>query len=217
MTDHKAHVAPIVENAARLLADAKILLEAKSFRTATALAVLAIEEVGKACLVYWKLHGFDFLTNDQIIKATHIQKQRVLSAYYFYKESTPILDAAAEKITPEQLIHQMMETPPSKYFPVEAAVKTGSFDTVKQLGFYLDLNDDLKPFSITSQMGERDAVQQIKEAEVALTILDEGERAHFFISLLYEQHLSDGFKGNYAKIRRDIMRDHEAQLTAPEA
>lgn len=215
MTDHKAQVAPIVENAARLLADAKILLDAKSFRTATALAVLAIEEVGKACLVYWKLHGFDFLTNEKIIRATHIQKQKVLSAYYFYKESTPILDAATEKMTGEQLVHQMMRTPPSKYFPIEAAVKTGSFDTVKQLGFYLDLNDDLKPFSITAQMGERDAVQQIEEAEVALTILDESEQAHFFMAMLYEKGFSDEFAGKHAKIRRDIMKNHEAQNTAP--
>lgn len=213
MTDHKAFVAPIVENAARLLADAKIMLEAKSYRTATSLAVLAVEEIGKACLVYWKLHGFDDLSNQQIIKASHIQKQRVLAAYYFYKESMPIMEAGAEDMTGKELVHKMMETAPSKFFTIETAVKTGAFDTVKQLGFYVDLNDDLKPFSITAQMGEIDAVQQIAEAEIAMTILDEGERAHFFISLIYRQDLVDEFAGKHAKIRRAIMQKHEESLT----
>lgn len=215
LPDKLAKVAPIVQNAKRLLADAKIMFEAKSYRTATSLAVLSIEEMGKACLVYWKLHEFEFLTNDQVVKATHIQKQRVLSAYYFYTEAKPIMDAGPKDMTGEHLITTMNGVAGSKYRSIEFVTKTGSFDTVKQLGFYVDLDDDLTPFTIHHEMGEADATQQIQEAEVAVAMMDLDERDHFFIAMAYELGEREPAFPSPAKARRNVMKQYEEGKKVP--
>ncbi|MBA3040410.1 MAG: AbiV family abortive infection protein [Alphaproteobacteria bacterium] len=215
MPDKLAKVAPIVANAKRLLADAKIMFEAKSYRTATALAVLSIEEMGKACLVYWKLHGFEFLTSNQIVKATHIQKQRVLSAYYFYTEAKPIMDAGLKDMTGEHLIATMNGVADSKYRLIEFVTKTGSFDTVKQLGFYVDLDDDLTPFTLHEEMGEVDATQQIQEAEVAVAMMDLGKKDHFFIAIAYEFGEENPPFPSPAKARRNVMKLYEEGKKPP--
>lgn len=215
MSNHKAQIAPIIENAARLLNDAKILYDAKSYRSAASLAVLSIEETGKACLVYWKLHEFELFTNEEIIKASHLLKQKVLSAYRFYKEAKPIMDAANGKVLGKDMVDQMIAAPDGKWWPVHMAAITGSFDTVKQLGFYTDLNDDLTAFSIHATMGETDAKQQIAEAEFALTVFDEVDMAHFLMAVLYEQDVQNEPRVKLPAIRRGIMKEFEKVKARP--
>jgi AbiV family abortive infection protein len=72
-------VETIIANAERLLADARTLGEAKSYRTAIALCILSFEESGKACLVYWQKAGFISDASDQIRQ--HTDKQRIFIAY----------------------------------------------------------------------------------------------------------------------------------------
>ena len=80
-------VAAIVKNAQRLLDDARLLAANGSYRTAESLAILSMEESGKACLVHWKLKGY--LTTD--IKEElrgHLDKQKVLRAYRLSLQSS---------------------------------------------------------------------------------------------------------------------------------
>ena len=52
----KVYIA-IVLNAQRLMLDAKLLAAHGSFQSAVSLAILSLEESGKACIVRWKRSG----------------------------------------------------------------------------------------------------------------------------------------------------------------
>ena len=51
-------VRTVLENARRLLSDAELLFENERYRSATALAILSMEEAGKACVIRWREEGF---------------------------------------------------------------------------------------------------------------------------------------------------------------
>ena len=78
--DHKLRdQTPIVSNAARLLRDAKLLADNERFASAFALAVLALEEIGKVVLAFWD-------TSKQTAKSpnrlsSHIKKQTAVSSF----------------------------------------------------------------------------------------------------------------------------------------
>jgi AbiV family abortive infection protein len=64
---------PILTNAQRLLKDAAILLEHRRFASAFALAVLGIEEIGKALIDGWNADAP--LLSEPAMRSRHIQKQ----------------------------------------------------------------------------------------------------------------------------------------------
>ena len=65
----------VVENAKRLLADAEAMFELERWQTGTALAILALEEVGKYYLISWE--------HDEGKKVvSHKTKQAVLASFY---------------------------------------------------------------------------------------------------------------------------------------
>jgi AbiV family abortive infection protein len=80
-----ASVQAIIKNAERLLQDAKLLADNTSYRTAISLAVLSIEESGKACLVHWIKEGYLPKSKSAELSSGHIDKQRILSAYLISK------------------------------------------------------------------------------------------------------------------------------------
>jgi AbiV family abortive infection protein len=71
----------IIENAERLFEDAKLLAAAGSYRTAISLAILSLEESGKACLVRWKKEGHIKRNIDREIRSGHIDKHHIFGAY----------------------------------------------------------------------------------------------------------------------------------------
>jgi hypothetical protein len=68
----------IIDNAARLLGDAKLLADHKRFASAFALAVLGVEEIGKAVLDLWERDGS--LSKPVIWRTAHIRKQAAVGA-----------------------------------------------------------------------------------------------------------------------------------------
>jgi hypothetical protein len=82
----KATMAPLVEdeqtlimaNAARLLADAKLLANHTRFASAFALAVLGVEEIGKVILDIWETA--EPLPTPKIRKSSHLRKQSAVGS-----------------------------------------------------------------------------------------------------------------------------------------
>jgi AbiV family abortive infection protein len=68
----------IIENAARLLADAKFLAENSRYASAFALAVLGVEEIGKAILKAWSV--VEPLPKTKGRRSLHIEKQTAVGA-----------------------------------------------------------------------------------------------------------------------------------------
>lgn len=68
----------VLANATRLLNDAKLLVEHRRFASAFALAVLAVEEIGKALIDGWNADAP--LPKPKTYQSPHIQKQAAVSA-----------------------------------------------------------------------------------------------------------------------------------------
>src|SRR5882672_3651424 len=103
-------VAAIMDNAHRLLTDAKILESRGRYQSAVSLAILSLEESGKSCLVRWKREG---LINRDIFKdlhSGHIFKQRILGTYFFTKAAfETVFFEDGKEIAPEQDDDEVVE------------------------------------------------------------------------------------------------------------
>ncbi|MGE4049384.1 MAG: AbiV family abortive infection protein, partial [Acetobacteraceae bacterium] len=77
MSSEDAHT-PIVANAARLLADSKLLLNHSRYASATALAVLALEELGKVILNLWGDPPYGARRHKRM--SDHLRKQRAVAS-----------------------------------------------------------------------------------------------------------------------------------------
>jgi len=63
----------IIENAARLLSDAQFLADSSRYASAFALAVLGVEEIGKAILKAWS--AIEPLPKTKVWRSLHLEKQ----------------------------------------------------------------------------------------------------------------------------------------------
>lgn len=78
MPNRRSRQALVLANATRLLNDARILVMHRSFASAFALAVLAVEEIGKALMDGWNEH--DQLVGKPRSPSLHIQKQTAVAS-----------------------------------------------------------------------------------------------------------------------------------------
>jgi AbiV family abortive infection protein len=83
VSEYPDSIAIIAENAERLLTHAKLLAQSGSYRSAISLAVLSMEESGKACLALWSKAGKK--TEVEELKLGHINKQRIYAAHRMLK------------------------------------------------------------------------------------------------------------------------------------
>ena len=76
-------IAAIESNAKRLLEDAKLLQKNDRYRTSFSIAILAIEEAGKACLLKWQDDGLlkNKLNRKDVL--SHKSKQRIFATFIF--------------------------------------------------------------------------------------------------------------------------------------
>jgi hypothetical protein len=77
MTKRRSRQTLVLANATRLLNDARILVAHRSFASAFALAVLAVEEIGKALIEHW---SEDAPLGKAKSASLHIQKQMAVSS-----------------------------------------------------------------------------------------------------------------------------------------
>ncbi len=110
-----------VRNSCRLSADARLLLEGNRFPSATALAILAIEEAGKVSI----LRGLSIAPNDEVIKASwkayrsHIAKNAAWIIADLARNGASTLNDLRPIYDPE-------------------SEHTAQLDALKQISFYTD-------------------------------------------------------------------------------
>src|SRR5690242_2637151 len=138
-------VETIIANAERLLADAKTLAAAESYRTATALSILSFEESGKACLVYWQKAGFITDAAEQL--RLHTDKQRIFIAYRTIAAINKVgklvrieNPADADDHVPVKGLEEAYREQAGQDIVSTAA---GINDYFKEHGFYADIDDAL--------------------------------------------------------------------------
>lgn len=90
----------VIANAARLLQDAKLLVDHTRFASAFALAVLAVEEIGKVILDIWGRTAP--LAKPVVRRSAHIRKQAAVSslllASFAIREFGNVVDDANEEL-----------------------------------------------------------------------------------------------------------------------
>lgn len=186
----------ILQNARRLLRDAQHLAGQRSFRTAIALAVLSIEESGKACAVRWLETGSMRKNEADALLRGHIGKQQVFAAYRVFKaissvgsivRQEEVPDQVLASIDRDQLIEDMAEAISKNHVHIRAS-ELGLLDHLKQTGFYTDLESDFDPSSQAAEFSEGwfDLVREY--AEEAMEMAGESDETQRIVSVLYNSN-----------------------------
>jgi AbiV family abortive infection protein len=137
-SDHLRGQTAIIENAARLLGDAKFLSDNGRFASAFALAVLAIEEIGKVILEIWDTPRP--LSSSKNRWSSHLQKQMAIAALLLAKKAVEeagdavIGDPISEELV-ERVAKAMCESSDGRFTNL---VTIGALDKTKQLALYRD-------------------------------------------------------------------------------
>jgi len=126
----------VIANAARLLQDAKLLVDHTRFASAFALAVLGIEEIGKVILDIWGSAAP--LSKPVVRRSTHIRKQAAVSslllAAFAVREFGTAVDDASEELV--QRVAEGFSL--SREGQLMFQVLGGALEKTKQLGLYRD-------------------------------------------------------------------------------
>jgi AbiV family abortive infection protein len=128
----------IIANAARLLRDAKLLVDHRRFASAFALAVLGMEEIGKVILDMWD--HVEPLAKPKLRRTSHVRKQAavgsLLVASFAFKEFG---DLAAEVTITEELIERVSTAfQNSSEGQFLAHAESGVLEKTKHIGIYKD-------------------------------------------------------------------------------
>jgi AbiV family abortive infection protein len=161
----------IIENAARLLRDAKLLTDHIRFASAFALAVLGVEEIGKVILGIWT--QFEPLSKPVVRRTSHLRKQAavgsLLLASFAVKEFG---DRETEAITDDFIkeVSEAFRVSPEGQFL--AHVQRGVLEKTKQVGIYRD--GWLTAASLhADQFDESDVVSIFETARRVIALIDD--------------------------------------------
>jgi AbiV family abortive infection protein len=162
----------IMENAARLLADAKLLVDHNRFASAFALAVLGVEEIGKVVLDIWETEKP--LTKPATRKSSHLRKQAavgsVLLASFAMKEFGVIVEISI----PDDLVESVAK---AFHGSIEGRllrhIEIGAVERTKHLAMYRD--EWLTEASLHANQFEKSDVTGLFEyARSAVAVLGDG-------------------------------------------
>ena len=128
----------IVENAARLLRDAKLLADHERFASAFALAVIALEEIGKVILNIWG--RAKPLSKPIVRRSAHLRKQAAVGSLLVASfavdkfgdldAEVPITDDLVERVA-----KAFFDSPEGKFL---AHTQSGVIEKTKHIGIYRD-------------------------------------------------------------------------------
>jgi AbiV family abortive infection protein len=198
----------IVLNAQRLMLDAKLLAAHGSFQSAVSLAILSLEESGKACIVRWKRSGLITRDISKDLYVGHIPKQRILGAYHFVKAAYEVafFDKDGNPVEPPDNDETVERAAKAGYKSGGRMIfyaESGALDFMKMAGFYVDLNDKLEVMSKGGDIQAGDAARHIRDAELGIEMARAPPRIHRGMAAVYEL-------GAHHKIRRRSRELHEA-------
>jgi AbiV family abortive infection protein len=160
----------IIENAARLLRDAKLLVDHERFASAFALAVLGVEEIGKAVLDIWGRGGP--LSKAIVRRTVHIRKQAAVGSLMlasFAVEKFADLDAEVPMTDDllKRVSEAFQESPEGQFL---AHVQSGTLEKTKHIGIYRD--DWLTAASLhADQFNEMDVTSMFETARRAIAVV----------------------------------------------
>lgn len=211
-------VAIVVDNAKRLLSDAELLFNNERYGSAVSLAILSLEEAGKACLIHWKDEGIVTRDIKNDIRSFHFHKQRVLGCFITAKEmilaladycdhpsKMPKMDKSHSDFESDNdfarylyrtcMTHFASDTAALEYIARRSYEKSAAYrivaesrrlDHVKQLGFYVDVDENLvvkAPFIEPSRALAEEVIALAKEA---MTLSKKNTFLHVAMAAIYE-------------------------------
>lgn len=161
----------IIANAARLLQDAKLLVDHSRCASAFALAVLGVEEIGKVVLDIWESAAP--LSKPVVRRSAHVRKQAAVSslllAAFAVKEFGTVVDDANEALL--QRVADAFRL--SDEGRLMSQVLGGALEKTKHLGLYRD--DWLTEASLhADQFSDTDVDAIFTIARRAIEVVDDG-------------------------------------------
>lgn len=153
--------APIVANAERLLADAKLLNENGGYASAYALAILALEEIGKVILRLWDVSEPKGRRHD------HLSKQQAVASLLLGEDLVHRVPTIKGRRSLVDLPKAWSESPHRDFV---TQVDIAAVDAMKQLAFYEDdewgkLGVDRKDFT------EKDVERIFQKCREAISLV----------------------------------------------
>jgi len=192
-------VQTIIQNAERLLQDARLLAERGSYRTAIALAILSLEESGKACLVTWIKEGHLLSTEREA--ARHIDKQRIFvtsrifkaikSVYKAYKVDRGAAKGDHQARSWEEHLPKLAEAIETHVTVLRKTIEEGLLDHWKQAGFYVDIDDALNVVAPAIEFSEPWFDMFATDADEALQMAKSEPDDHEIMAILYKTYKAD--------------------------
>ncbi|MER9022510.1 AbiV family abortive infection protein [Mesorhizobium sp. M0815] len=203
--------ATVLENAERVLGDARILFDAGSYATACALACVSIEEAGKACLILWRDKG---LIKRDIAKDVrdHHAKHRVFAGL---KEALSFVPLLTEKMDADDLARRIETEVLDPNRESSFLAKLGAFDAFKQYGFYVDV-DDQTHFQPTKVIYRKDAEYLLAEASQAIVLVKEVPAVHFVACGMYLEEEAPKRDPKMMREIRELMASRKVRPAIPE-
>jgi hypothetical protein len=169
MPKRRSRESLVLANATRLLNDARILVMHRSFASAFALAVLAVEEIGKALIDGWTAEA---PLGKPPSPSAHIQKQMAVASLLFgglavktFPEGA-IADLEGDKLT--AVTRMFNESDEGRLF---AAIRDKQLDFRKQAAIYQD--DWL--IAVADDFAEEHVAAIFKIADDARDVINDGQ------------------------------------------
>jgi AbiV family abortive infection protein len=162
----------IIANAARLLKDAKLLLDHGRYASAFALSVLALEEIGKVLLNLWDRPEASPKPGKR--PSGHVRKQAAVSslllAESFTKEWRDLVKReGGSEVLVEDVARWMRDSEPGRF---HGMVGIGAVDKTKQLSLYRDDWFELAGLSADQFDGE-DVARVLERCRLVVAVVDD--------------------------------------------
>jgi AbiV family abortive infection protein len=175
---HDENFMRIVENSKRLAEDATVLRDSNRHLSATILAVLAIEELGKAIIRYW---GVSNIASKRKFP-THVEKQSALFALLSAYEMYELRELGKLDVDKHESMHEI--GPLSSQF---AWARAGFYDHIRMSATYADDDPDI-PHELISDINET-FVNELQEFLETAIIATRNSEAMELASIIYQNDL----------------------------
>ncbi len=164
----------IVSNAARLLRDAKLLVDNERYASAFALSVFALEEIGKVVLDLWG--ASQSVPKSGKRPSSHLRKQAAVSSLLLAQYTTKEL---GDLVSSGPMTAELIERVARAMYVSEAGrfarlVGVGAVDKTKQIAFYRD--DWLESAGLhAGQFEASDVTQLLEKCRAAIAALGDSK------------------------------------------
>jgi AbiV family abortive infection protein len=166
----------IVDNAERLLADAELLTDNGRYASACALAILALEEIGKVILRVWNVSESKGRGHD------HLSKQQAVASLLLGEDLVRRVPAVNGRRSLVDLPKAWIESPHGDFV---TQVDMAAVDAMKQLAFYED--DEWDKLGVNRKdFTEKDVERLLQKCRDAISIVRSNEASTAFSKAIFD-------------------------------